>query len=280
MPDQTGDGESRARAGEPREWAWLSVAMACVVASPGAAIAAQQSGGGVRAGWYAVQLVVTGLAFVIPQWRQVVARRGEATAEVREIEARADTRATVNDALDPVLRQLASISVERSQEDRDKLIEQVIPFVLEAAAKLIGSERSRSCWFELTEEPRPRLVPVLHAGRSGSPTTTFESGTPAGDAAIGMVLAGENRICVDIDTEPPPGWDATRRRDYRTFISVSVIAGDTAYGMLTLDALHAGDLTTDDLHVLGLMASALAAALAQREPHGGRADGRPVGPDV
>lgn len=79
-----------------------------------------------------------------------------------------------------------------------------------------------------------------------------------------MVLDGENRLCVDIDDEPPPGWDATKQRDYKTFISVSVTTMDTAYGMLTLDALEPGTLTKDDLHTLRLMASALAAALAQR----------------
>jgi transcriptional regulator with GAF, ATPase, and Fis domain len=79
-----------------------------------------------------------------------------------------------------------------------------------------------------------------------------------------MVLNGESLLCEDIDSNPPPGWDTTKQRDYKTFISVSVAAGDTAYGMLTLDALEAGALTNDDLHMLRVMASALAVALAQR----------------
>lgn len=107
------------------------------------------------------------------------------------------------------------------------------------------------------------MLPAQHAGRSGSPRTTFTEGTAAGDAAIGMVLNSENRLCEDIDADPPPGWDASKPRDYKTFISVSVAAGDTAYGMLTLDALEPGDLNNDDLHLLTLMAGALAAALAQ-----------------
>jgi GAF domain-containing protein len=98
----------------------------------------------------------------------------------------------------------------------------------------------------------------------GEPTTTFEPGTAAGDAAINMVLAGENLLCENIDTEPPPGWDTSKERDYKTFISVAVAVADTAFGMLTLDALEAGDLTNDDLRMLGLLGSALAAALAQR----------------
>lgn len=243
---------------------YLAVALAFVVLSPIASYLSQQTDGGAKVFWFIVQVVATALAFAIPQVQQIAARRGEQTAEEREVEVRVDTRATMNDALDPVLRQLAKISVEPDRAERDKSIEQVIPFVLEAAAKLIGSERSRSCWFELSDDPEPRLVPVLHAGRAGSPTTTFEPGTEAGDAAINMVLTGDHRICEDIDMAPPPGWDTTKPRDYRTFISVSVIAGDIAYGMLTLDALEPGDLTTDDLHMLDLMASALAAALAQR----------------
>jgi len=255
-----------ARAPDPDKHArlWVALALVCVAVSPVASLLAQQSGGAAKVSWFVLQVVATALAFAIPQFQQIAARRGELTAAAREVDVRVDTRATVNDALDPVLRQLATISVEPDRGERDKLIEQVIPFVLEAAAKLIGSERSRSCWFELSDDPEPGLVPVLHAGRSGSPTTTFEPGTAAGDAAISMVLTGDHQICEDIDTSPPPGWDATKQRDYKTFISVSVIAGDTAYGMLTLDALEPGDLTTDDLHMLGLMASALAAALAQR----------------
>lgn len=247
-----------------RDWPWLALALLCVVASPAAAYAAQRADGWRVALLFGIQLVVTGLAFLIPQVRQILAKRGEKSAEQRELEARADTRATISDALDPILRQLGDISAERSGLARERLVAQAIPFVLNAASSLIGSERSRACWFELTDETPPRLVPTLAAGRIGSPTTTFERGTPAGDAAIDMVLRGENLLCPDIDKEPPPGWDTIKHRDYQTFISVSVIAADTAYGMLTLDALEPGALSNDDLHMLGLMASALAAALAQR----------------
>jgi GAF domain-containing protein len=137
--------------------------------------------------------------------------------------------------------------------------------VLMSATQLIGPDRARACWFPLEEGPPKRLVPTDAFGRAGSASTTFVEGTPAGDAAIGMVLNDEDRMCEDILTDPPPGWDATKERDYRTFVSVSVIAGDTAYGMLTLDALEPGDLTRDDMRLLRLMAGALAVALSIRE---------------
>jgi GAF domain-containing protein len=249
---------------ESSDWPWLVVAGLAVVGSPAAAIAAQKTDGWHVWAFIAVQLVLTVIAFAVPQALSQRAKRGEASAEEREIEVRTDTRATINDALDPVLRILVDISAERGKPAREQLIAQAIPFVLNAASNLIGSERSRACWFELTDDETPSLVPKLAAGRSGSPTTTFALGNPAGDAAIGMVLRGESLLCQDIDTEPPPGWDTAKPRDYKTFISISVTSTDVAYGMLTLDALEAGALTNDDLHMMGLMASALAAALAQR----------------
>ncbi len=139
---------------------------------------------------------------------------------------------------------------------------QAIPLVLKTAAEFIGPDRSRACWFWLEPGPPKQLTPDQSAGRAGSPSTTFTEGTPSGDAAVGMVLADEDRLCEDIETSPPPGWDSTKQRDYRTFISVSVIAGDTAYGMLTLDALEPGDLTAEDKGLLRLMAGILAVALS------------------
>lgn len=247
-----------------RDRTWLAVAVLAVAGAPIAAIAAQRTQGWHVWALLAVQVGLTVVAFGIPQVLSRRARQREVSARSSEVEARADTRAAVNDALDPVLRTLVDISEQRSKVDRERLIAQAIPFVLNAASNLIGSERSRACWFELTDEAPPSLVPRLSAGRSGSPTTTFTPGTPAGDAAIGMVLRGESLLCPDIDVDPPPGWDRSKERDYQTFISVSVTSAETAYGMLTLDALEPDALTNDDLHLLDLMASALAAALAQR----------------
>ncbi len=215
---------------EPRDGPWLLAAGLAVVGSPAAAVAAQRADGWHVWGLVALQLLLTLTAFAIPQALSQRAKRGEASAEQREIEVRTDTRVTINDALDPVLRILVDVSAERSKPAREQLIAQAIPFVLNAASNLIGTDRSRACWFELTDGEPPTLVPKLAAGRSGSPTTTFAPGNPAGDAAVGMVLRGENLLCRDIDDEPPPGWDVTKERDYKTFISISVTSTDTAYG--------------------------------------------------
>jgi hypothetical protein len=245
-----------------RAWLWITIAALFAVLAPIAAELARRSAGTAATSFVVVSVIATGLAFLIPQARQILASRSEATAEEREIEARVETRVAMNDALDPILRLLGNLALEPDEVVRNQIRAQAIPLVLKTAAEFIGPERSRACWFRLEPGPPTQLVPAEFAGRAGSPTTTFLAGTRGGDAAIGMVLADEDRLCEDIDTDPPPGWDATKERDYRTFISVSVIAGDTAYGMLTLDALEPGDLTLQDKGLLRLMAGVLAVALS------------------
>jgi transcriptional regulator with GAF, ATPase, and Fis domain len=247
---------------DPQSGRWMGIALVFVVVSPIAALALRSASGGWLVFWVAIQVASTGLAFLIPQWRQAVASRREITAEEREVEVRVETRVAINDALDPVLRLLGNLALEEQPEHRLALRAQAVPLVLATAAEFIGPSRSRACWFRLDQGPPVSLVPESSVGRAGSPTTTFESGTESGDATIGMVLADEDRMCPDIEAETPPGWDAAKVRDYRTFISVSVIAGDTAYGMLTLDAVEPGTLSVEDKGLLRLMAGMLAVALS------------------
>jgi hypothetical protein len=261
--DGTTASRSQADAGDAgRSWLWVAVALVFVVVSPVAAELARSSTGTRAVMFIVAQIVATGLAFLIPQVRQIAASRKEATAEEREIEARVETRVAMNDALDPILRLLGNLALEQDDVTRNQMRAQAIPLVLKTAAEFIGPDRSRACWFKLEPGPPTQLVPADFAGRAGSPSTTFVRGTAAGDAAIGMVLRDEDRLCEDVRTDPPPGWDPTHERDYLTFISVSVIAGDTAYGMLTLDAIEPGELTVEDKGLLRLMAGVLAVALS------------------
>jgi hypothetical protein len=257
-------GEHHSVPASNRTWPWVASALVFVVLAPTAAATSQSVSGTKGTVWTLVSVVATALAFLIPQVRQVAASRAEATAEEREIEARVETRVAVNDALDPILRLMGNLALEGDELIRNQIRAQIIPLVLKTAAEFIGPDRSRACWFRLEPGPPQQLVPAEFAGRAGSPSTTFSAGTPAGDAAIGMVLADEDRLCDDILQDPPPGWDSTKTRDYRAFISVSVIAGDTAYGMLTLDALEPGELTAEDKGLLRLMAGVLAVGLSVR----------------
>lgn len=242
------------------------MAFTMVVLASVAAVGARSSSGAWFTVWVSSQIVTTGLAWLIPEVSRILAGRRERSAEEREEEARADTRIAMNDALDPVVRLLGQITVEYAPTPRTALRAKSVPFVLNSAVQLIGPDRARACWFEITDGPPVALLPVDAVGRSGVPRTRFEDGTAHGNAALAMVRENAARICQDVALDPPPGWDPGALHDYRTFISVSVIAGDVAYGMLSLDSLEPGDLTVDDMKFLRLLAGLLAVAL---EPRGG-----------
>jgi transcriptional regulator with GAF, ATPase, and Fis domain len=254
-----GDGNIDA---DDKAWVWVAAGSFFVLVSAATAILFREASGSARVVLIVVQVLATVLAFLIPQARQVIASRSGATAEEREIEARVETRVAMNDALDPILRLLGNLALETDEIARNQMRAQTIPLVLKTAAEFIGPDRSRACWFRLASGPPTQLIPEDFAGRAGSPSATFVEGTPAGDAAIGLALQDEDLLCADIETDPPPGWDSTKERDYRSFVSVSVIAGDTAFGMLTLDAVEPDALDADDLGLLRLMAGVLAVAMA------------------
>jgi len=254
-----GDGNIDA---DGKAWVWVAAGSFFVLVSAATAILFREASGSARVVLIVVQVVATVLAFLIPQARQVVASRSGATAEEREIEARVETRVAMNDALDPILRLLGNLALETDEISRNQMRAQTIPLVLKTAAEFIGPDRSRACWFRLESGPPTKLIPEDFAGRAGSPSTTFVEGSPAGDAAISLALRDEDLLCADIVSDSPPGWDSTKERDYRSFVSVSVIAGDTAFGMLTLDAVEPDALDADDLGLLRLMAGVLAVAMA------------------
>ena len=213
--------------------------------------------------WVVVQLVATALVWIVPQVRQLASDARRRTAEQREFDARVEMAVAMNDALDPIVGLLGQIAVEPAKRQRNTLRAQAVPLVLATSAALIGPERARACWFELDAGPPRRLVPQQSVGRSGAASTVFEEGTPAGDAALAMVLADDDLLVHDVAAVPPPGWAPDQERDYRCFAAVPVTAGVTAYGMVTLDAPDPGDLSQHDLRLLRLMARSLAVALSE-----------------
>ncbi|MBA8795745.1 GAF domain-containing protein [Friedmanniella endophytica] len=214
--------------------------------------------------WFWFQVASAVLIFVVGKIETRRARRLQASAEEAELEARVETRVALADLLDPMANLLGELA-GADAVGRRSLCAEAIQVILSAAANYIGPDRSRASWFELLPGPPETLVPVRSLGRTGSAQTTFVAGTVAGDATLAMVHENRSLICRDIDTEAPPGWDAERDRDYRTFISVSVFTNGVPYGMLTLDALEVGELTEDDLLTMTLLAKLLAAALAERD---------------
>jgi GAF domain-containing protein len=77
-----------------------------------------------------------------------------------------------------------------------------------------------------------------------------------------MIRRNEHTHSDDVDRDPPEGWHGSAEHGYRSFLAVPVVAGQTPYGMLTVDALNVGGVSRSDVPFVRLLAGLLADALA------------------
>lgn len=207
--------------------------------------------------WIMLSVLMSVVGAAVPGYEQIRKERQRRAVAVQ-------VRVTMNDALDPIARHLGRLA-RASPRRRDSLREATIPMILYSAVHLIGAERVRACWFRLVEDTPRRLEPDKDAGRADQPERVFIEGTPDGDPVFAMIRDNEYVVWPDVETEPPPGWNTSDRHGYRSFVAVPVVAGHTAYGMLTVDAVDAGGVSEDDVQLVRLLAALLAAALAYGE---------------
>lgn len=215
-------------------------------------------------GWVAVAAggLLTLLAVALPAWDQRRHRTSQVDADEAAALAQARLLTTVHDTLTPIARHL--VKTASSGPDRRAACQsQLVMMILQSMIELGGVAQARACWFELDDTAkRRRLVPAGHQGRAQGPTTVFAEGTVEGQDVFDSMDLGEGRVSEDVDTNPPAGW-GDRRRQYKCFLAVPVKAGDTLFGMLTLDSKQAGALTGDIIPLLHLLAALLASALAE-----------------
>lgn len=161
--------------------------------------------GGIYGWWLTGQVLATVVAAGLPTYSAIRAKRRESRAAQREIDARTQARIEMNEALDPIVRSLAS--------GAPGLQERVLWMVVKTAAEIIGPDRgTRSCYFDLQAGPPKKLAPTIyHAGRVGSPRSTFVEGNWGGNDAIAMVESNGHRFCRNTVTSHPPGWSNKER---------------------------------------------------------------------
>lgn len=218
--------------------------------------------GNAQAAWIVAAVVGSLTAATAPI---IDRRRRESQANSHEddlIRVREEQTVALNDALDPLAERLAII-VSKPREQRKQEAGALVSQALACAASIFGRDRTRACYFEADglSDP-PRVKPVAFAGRSGKPRSVFRAGTPEGNFVIGMLERDETYFCVDVETEPPPGWDPGRPRGYRTFLAVPARAADgEAVGMITVDAPTPGDLRGSDAALLRVFGTILAVGI-------------------
>lgn len=203
----------------------------------------------------ALTAVAVGLPLV--QRRQAVRAQDDAVAAAQA--ARVAMRVALQDALDPFVHLVGRLAQARSV-DKPRLRGEAIQLAVATLAALAGTQRVRVCYFALDSGPPVTLRPERFAGRAGAPTVTFTEGEPAGDAALRALRSGVWMYVEDTATTRPRfRWDAAP--EYRTFLAGPVAVSSSLCGLITLDALHPGELADVDLALVQLLSGLLGTAL-------------------
>src|SRR6266702_6449556 len=98
--------------------------------------------------WWTLGAVAASVtAAGVPAYEQIRKERMRAKAQRAAVDAAVAMRVTMNDALDPIVRQLGRVATADSRREREALAEAAIPMALDSAAHLAGSGRVRACLF-------------------------------------------------------------------------------------------------------------------------------------
>src|ERR1700733_5966322 len=213
--------------------------------------------------WWTLGAVAASVtAAGVPAYEQIRKERLRAQAQQAAVDAAVAMRVTMNDALDPIVRQLGRVATAGGRREREALQEATVAMVVDSAAHLAGSGRVRACLFRFGTGTGRVLVPSQYSGRVDDPLEPITEGTVEGDLVFGMIRHNQHLFCPDLDAEPPPGWRITAPQTYRSFAAVPVAAGQNAFGMLMVDALEPGGIRRTDVPLIRLLAGLLADALA------------------
>jgi GAF domain-containing protein len=230
-----------------------------------ATLSGMEAGTGlVDRGWWTFGAVVASVtAAGLPAYEQIRKERLRARAERAAVDAAVAMRVTMNDALDPIVRQIGRVASATTRQERQALQEAAIPMVLDSAAHLVGAGRVRACLFRFAPGTPGTLVPDQYAGRSDDPLPDFAEGTDEGDEVFTMLRHNRHLWCPDVDVDPPLGWPATGPYGYKSFVAVPVGAGRLGFGMLMVDSLAREGVGEADVPLVRLLAGLIADALAQ-----------------
>jgi hypothetical protein len=205
--------------------------------------------------WWTLGAVAASVtAAGVPAYEQIRKERLRAQAQRAAVDAAVAMQVTMNDALDPIVRQLGRVATAGGRREREALQEGMVAMVVDSAAHLAGSGRVRASLFRFGPGAPRALVPAQYSGRVDDPLGPITDGTVEGDLVFGMIRHNQHLFCPDLDAEPPAGWRLTAPQTYKSFAAVPVAAGQNAFGMLMVDALEPGGIRRTDVPLIRLLA--------------------------
>lgn len=135
--------------------------------------------------------------------------------------------------------------------------------VVNSVVQFAGVPRARSCYYDYEHgDQETRLVCRIYAGRDAKPRTEFSSADPSHAEVFKLLEDRRPELRGNIAQESSPRFPPDRDYNYKTYISVPVATSAEIFGLLTLDALHAGELLPQHEKEMLLLAQLLGIALA------------------
>ena len=135
--------------------------------------------------------------------------------------------------------------------------------VVNSVVQFTGVPRARSCYFDYEQySQEKKLVCRIYSGRDAKPRTEFSSVDPRHTEVFKLLEDRRSEMKENLTLEDSERFPDDRDYNYETYISVPVATSAEIYGLLTLDALHAGELLPQHEKEVLLLAQLLGIALA------------------
>lgn len=183
-------------------------------------------------------------------------------------EGRAEFLLILDFAIRPLLEKLGPLVRSRLVATKNKLATELKGMAISALKEVIDPSirRLRANYYKL-EYPGGRPILQDAISTATAPRSRFDLGdeTVESDAILAMLASSDYVFTADWEEDPPPGFDVTKKRSYRTFISASASDGMDVDGMISVDSPEAGSLTEADATLVQLVGTIIAISEAVRD---------------
>lgn len=190
----------------------------------------------------------------------------EAEREAARIQIEAEARLifALRARLSAILYLLGTMAIQRPGADMGELLGRLTQAVLAAAVVHPDSASSRrSIFFRAVGDKMECAGYAGPEGHTDATRTVFARGSndPVGAYMFRILDEGRAVLLPDV-AAPDVSVRFPQDRSYQAAIAAAVAAGETQYGILTLDTADANTLGTTDLEIIKTLASLLGVGLA------------------
>jgi hypothetical protein len=217
--------------------------------------------GPVRVYWALAALVATlGTALFA-----IVRDRHAEAADSAALAARTAAVTHLSEVGQPLLAALGDVAGATDPYDRRAALDVLVAIVIDVAKSECGQGNVRSVYYQLSGD---RLERRRFGGRQEHvPRKQFVAGSTEHDNEVIRLARGHEPVLVeDLENAPPPHFLDSEGRTYRSFVACPIRAGETSFGMISVDSDIGYGFTELDRARLALLAGVLAAGLACSGP--------------